>query len=100
MAACLPFVRAEIDIIRPKVIVALGATAARGLLGLTEPVAKIRGRFLEFQGVPVMVTFHPAYLLHQKSGKAEKRKVWEDMLLVMERLGMPISEKQRRYFAS
>lgn len=98
MTACLAFVRAEIDVVRPKVIVALGGTAAKGLLGEDAPVGQLRGRFWEFQGVPVMVTYHPAYLLHQRAGKAEKRIVWEDMLLVMERLGLPVSEKQRRYF--
>lgn len=98
MASCIAFVRAEIAVIQPKVIVALGATASKGLLGLDESLGRMRGRFWEFQGVPVMVTYHPAYLLHQQAGKAEKRKVWEDMLLVMERLGLPISEKQRRFF--
>lgn len=98
MASCVAFVRAEIGIVRPKVIVALGGTASKGLLGRDDPVARLRGRFLEYQGIPVMVTYHPAYLLHQKSGHAEKRKVWEDMLLVMERLGLPISEKQRAFF--
>lgn len=99
IATCLPFVRAEIQVIQPKVIVALGATASKGLLGVDDSVGRIRGRFWEFQGVPVMVTYHPAYLLHQNAGKIEKRKVWEDMLLVMERLGLPISEKQRRFFS-
>lgn len=98
MASCIAFVRAEIAVIQPKVIVALGTTASKGLLGLDQSVSRIRGRFWEFQGVPVMVTYHPAYLLYQHSGNAEKRKVWEDMLLVMERLGLPISEKQRRFF--
>lgn len=97
MACCLPFVRAEIEVVRPKVIVALGSTASQGLLGGDTPVGKLRGRFADFQGVPVMVTYHPAYLLRNPA-LSEKRKVWEDMLLVMERLGLPISEKQRGFF--
>lgn len=97
MAACVPFVRAEIEIVQPKVIVALGGTASKGLLGVDDSVARLRGCFRDYQGVPLLVTYHPAYLL-RKGGNAEKRKVWEDMLLVMERLGLPISEKQRGYF--
>lgn len=57
----------------------------------------LRGRWLEFQGTPVMVTYHPAYLLRNQS-ISEKRKVWEDMLMVLEKLGHPISAKQRSFF--
>lgn len=98
MAACLPFIRAEVGVVRPKCIVALGATAAEGLLGLTGSVAAMRGEWHEFEGIPVRVTYHPAYLLHGSAGMADKRKIWEDMLAVMERLGLPISDKQRGYF--
>lgn len=97
MASCIAFVRAEIAIVQPKVIVALGGTASKGLLGGDESVARMRGRFFELAGVPVIVTYHPAYLLRNTS-ISEKRKVWEDMLLVMERLNLPISEKQRGFF--
>jgi len=102
MQACLPYVTAEINIIQPKVIVALGSTAATGL-GIEGTVGKLRGRFTEFRSVPVMVTYHPSYLLRREQedggGVAEKRLVWEDMLMVMERIGLPISEKQRGYFS-
>ncbi len=98
MASCLPFIRAEVGVVRPKCIVALGATAAEGLLKLTGPVASMRGKWHEFEGIPVRVTYHPAYLLHGSAGQADKRKIWEDMLAVMEKLGLPISEKQRSYF--
>jgi DNA polymerase len=103
MAACMDFVREEIRIIQPKVIVALGATAAAGLLGIKTGVMSARGRFYEFEGIPAMVTLHPSYLLHrEKDGpdiaNAEKRKVWEDMLQVMERADLSISDKQRRFF--
>jgi DNA polymerase len=99
METCLPWLRRQIEIIQPKCMVALGATALEGLLGVNEPIGKLRGHWLEFQNIPVMVTYHPAYLLRNQS-ISEKRKVWEDMLLVMERLGRPISEKQRRFFTA
>ena len=98
MASCLTFVRAEVEIVKPRCIVALGATAAEGLLGLTGSVAAMRGKWHEFAGIPARVTYHPAYLLHNNSGAQDKRRVWEDMLEVMEKLGLPISDKQRSFF--
>ena len=97
MATCLPWLRRQIELIGPRVMVALGATAAEGLLGITEPIGRIRGQWREFESKPVMVTYHPAYLLRNPS-PGEKRKVWEDLLKVLERLGKPISEKQRNFF--
>ncbi len=97
MQTCLPYLRAQIEIIKPSVLVALGAVAMEGLLGAVEPMARLRGRWHEFQNIPLMATYHPAYLLRNQS-LTERRKVWEDMLLVMERMGLPISEKQRGYF--
>lgn len=98
MAACLPFVMAEIEIIQPKVIVALGATAMEGLLQWEKAaVSRNRGKFHDFNGIPLAVTYHPSYLLHNQE-LTERRKVWEDMMMVMERLGMPISDKQRGFF--
>jgi uracil-DNA glycosylase family 4 len=99
MQTCLPYLRQQIDIIQPRALVALGATAMEGLLGVTEPMARLRGRWHDFQGIPLMATYHPAYLLRNQS-LGEKRKVWEDMLLVLERLGRQISEKQRNFFLS
>ena len=100
MNACLPFVRAEIEIVQPKCIVALGGTAAEGLLDYqNKPVGRMRGHWHEFEGIPVRVTYHPSYLLHNDSAVSEKRKVWDDMLSVLEFLEMPISEKQRGFFA-
>ncbi len=98
MASCLPFVRAEVGVVRPKCLVALGGTAAEGLLGLAGSVGSMRGRWHDFEGIPVRVTYHPAYLLHGRAGLQDKRRIWEDMLAVMERLGMPVSEKQRGFF--
>jgi uracil-DNA glycosylase family 4 len=97
MQTCLPYLRQQIEIIQPKVLVALGATAVEGLFGKPMPIMKIRGTWQDFQGIPVMPTYHPAYLLRNQS-LTEKRKVWEDMLKVMERLAMAISETQRNYF--
>ncbi len=98
IAACLPFLRAEIDIVKPTCIVALGGTAAEGLLGLTGAVPTLRGPWHDFLGTPVRVTFHPSYLLQSSGASPVKRQVWEDMLAVMEHLGLPISEKQRGFF--
>jgi uracil-DNA glycosylase len=97
MATCIPYLHEQIDLIRPKVIVALGATAVEGLLGKTIGITKLRGNWQTYRGTPLMPTYHPAYLLRNQA-MSEKRKVWEDMLAVMEKLGMPISEKQRNYF--
>ena len=97
METCLPYLREQIDLIQPRVLVALGATAMQGLLNETAPMASLRGRWHEFQGIPLMATYHPAYLLRNQS-MSEKRKVWEDMLQVLERLGNPISAKQRNFF--
>jgi len=97
MKTCIPYLHSQIDIIRPKVLVALGATAVEGLLGSIGGITKVRGHWQEYRGIPLMPTFHPAYLLRNMA-LSEKRKVWEDMLQVMERLGMPISEKQRGFF--
>lgn len=102
MDTCKPYLHSQIDIIRPRVLVALGATAAQGLLGMRSPINALRGRWREFRGIPVMPTYHPSYLLRAEDGpdrgRAEKRKAWEDMLLVLEKLGRPITPKMRGYF--
>jgi uracil-DNA glycosylase family 4 len=99
VAFSLPFLRAQLAIVRPKVIVALGKTAVNGLLG-PDPrrrMTAFRGHWQEFAGTPLMPTFHPSYLLRNQA-MAVKRQVWEDMLAVMERVGMEVSEKQRGFF--
>ena len=78
-------------------LVALGTTAVEGLLGKTVGITKLRGQWRTYRSIPLMPTYHPAYLLRNQS-LSEKRRVWEDMLAVMEKLGMPISEKQRNFF--
>jgi uracil-DNA glycosylase len=97
MATCIPYLHEQIDLIQPKVIVALGATAVEGLLGKTVGITKLRGNWQTYRGTPLMPTFHPSYLLRNQA-MSEKRKVWEDMLAVMEKLAMPVSEKQRKFF--
>ncbi|MEI6560875.1 MAG: uracil-DNA glycosylase [Verrucomicrobiota bacterium] len=97
MATCLPHLMEQIEIIAPKCLVALGATAMEGLLGHPVVMRDVRGRWHSFKGTPLMATYHPAYLLRNQS-LSEKRKVWEDMLQVLEKLGHPISAKQRGYF--
>jgi DNA polymerase len=97
MATCIPYLHEQIDLIQPRVLVALGATAIEGLLGKTLGIMKLRGNWKTYRGTPLMPTFHPAYLLRNQA-MTEKRKVWEDMLSVMEKLEMPISDKQRNFF--
>jgi uracil-DNA glycosylase len=97
MQMCRPYLLDQIDIIQPKVLVALGAVAVEGLLGARGTMRELRGRWHLYNGTPLMITYHPAYLLRNQS-PSEKRKVWEDMLQVLERLEKPISEKQRNYF--
>jgi uracil-DNA glycosylase len=97
MQTCIPYLHEQIDLIQPKVLVALGATAVEGLLGKTVGITRLRGTWHTYRNIPLMPTYHPAYLLRNQA-LSEKRRVWEDMLAVMEKLGAPISEKQRSYF--
>ena len=101
LSFCLPYLKAQIEIVKPKVLVALGKTATDGLLG-HDPKRRLsdfRGKWNQVMEIPMMVTYHPSYLLHNPS-KSSKRKVWDDMLLVMEKLEMKISKKQRAFFNS
>jgi uracil-DNA glycosylase len=81
---CEPFLFRQIDVIEPKVIVALGTFAARALLRTLDPISRLRGRVFEYRGAKLIPTFHPAYLLRNP---ASKREVWEDMKLVRSLLG-------------
>jgi DNA polymerase len=80
IAACEPFLVAQLQAIQPKLICALGTFAAQTLLRTKEPISKLRGRFHDYHGIPVLPTFHPAYLLRNPH---EKKTVWEDMKLLM-----------------
>jgi DNA polymerase len=79
IAACEPFLVAQLQAIQPKLICALGTFAAQTLLRTKEPISKLRGRFHDYHGIPVLPTFHPAYLLRNPH---EKKTVWEDMKLL------------------
>jgi DNA polymerase len=99
MQTCLPYLTDQIRIIQPKVMVALGATAVQGLLGTCGVMRELRGKWHSYEDTPLMITYHPSYLLRSQT-PSDKRKVWEDMLQVLERLDRPITEKQRNYFLS
>ena len=85
VALCGPFLRTQIEIIQPEVIVALGSPAAKYLLDTTVGITKLRGCWSEYDGIPVMPTFHPAYLLRQYT-KETRTRVWSDMKQVMAKL--------------
>ncbi|MBI5196163.1 MAG: uracil-DNA glycosylase [Nitrospirae bacterium] len=81
--SCMPFVQEQASIINPKVIIALGRISAQNLLNTKTPISKLRGRFYEYDGIPVMPTFHPAYLLRNPK---DKWLTWGDAQKVMEKL--------------
>lgn len=84
-SACSPILEAQIDIIQPCVICALGKSAAQALLGTTEPIGRLRGRFHDRRGIKLMPTFHPAYLLRNPG---DKKLVWQDCQTIMRELGL------------
>ncbi|HEX8440835.1 uracil-DNA glycosylase [Archangium sp.] len=84
VAACEPFLRAQLRAVQPKAIVALGKFAAQTLLRDSTPITRMRGQWREYEGIKLMPTFHPAYLLRQP---AEKKKAWEDLQQVMKFFG-------------
>lgn len=83
VATCIEYLKAQIRIIKPKAICVLGTVAAHNLLGIKTPISKLRGEFLEYLGVPVMPTFHPAYLLRNYTPQTRKM-VWDDIKKLME----------------
>ena len=84
MAACMPYLNQQLALVAPQVIVALGATAVQGLFGTTEGITRMRGKWKTLREIPVMPTFHPAYLLRTP---AAKREVWEDLQEVLRKIG-------------
>lgn len=86
VAACLPHLKAQIDLIRPEVLVALGRVAAHNLLSTTQSMGRLRGQDLRYAGIPVVATWHPAYLLRNPAAKAD---TWEDIKRVNRLLGNP-----------
>ena len=91
VANCLPYLLSQIELIQPKVLVALGATAVRALLDVHLGITKMRGHWYTFRGIPIMPTFHPAYLLRNPPAKKE---VWEDMKAVLQKLGREAPKRQ------
>ncbi len=92
VAACRPYLLAQIALIRPTLIVALGRFAAQSLLDTDEAIARLRGRVHRFQGVPLVVTYHPAYLLRNLPDKA---RAWEDLCLAQRTFSSLTSEPER-----
>lgn len=90
IAACLPFLKEQLRIIRPEVICTLGRVAVQALLGKQFRITAERGQWRTYQGIPLMPTFHPAYLLHHVSAK---REVWEDVKEIMRRLGLEVKTR-------
>ncbi len=84
VAQCEPYLRRQVALVRPKLILAMGRFAVQSLLGTTEPIGRLRGRVHDYQGVPVVVTYHPAYLLRNLPDKA---KAWADLCLALEVAG-------------
>jgi DNA polymerase len=99
LAFNLPYLRAQIDVIQPKAVIALGAQAFESLHGRSRSITDARGTWFDLSGVPMMASWHPNYLLHN-SNNALKRTFWEDFLQVMEKVGLPITDKQRGFFTS
>jgi uracil-DNA glycosylase len=90
---CRDFLERQLALVQPKYIVALGGCAASNLLQTTVSIGKLRGRFHDFRGIPVMVTYHPAFLLPHRSPE-KKREVWEDMKWLLQKMGRPIPQKE------
>jgi DNA polymerase len=87
MRACMPYLKRQIAALKPRVIVALGGTAAGALLNTQTGITRLRGTWASFEGIDLMPTFHPSYLLRNESGK---RPVWDDLREVLKRLGRPV----------
>ncbi|HXM62076.1 MAG TPA: uracil-DNA glycosylase [Terriglobales bacterium] len=87
---CSPFLMRQIATIKPKAIVALGAVAAKTLLAINAPMSEFRGRWFDFRGTKLAVTYHPAFLLRDPR---QKKETWKDLQMVMKELGMAIPAK-------
>ncbi len=93
-ASCAPYLARQIELIRPRVIVTLGGPAAKFILGADVGITRLRGRWGEYKGVPVMPTYHPSYVLRNGGDKSPlRRDVWADIKLVMEKLGWSVPER-------
>ena len=96
MESCLPYLRAQIALLKPKAIVALGMTSVKGLFGdHMNGISRLRGQWLAYEGIPVMPTFHPSYLLRQGGeGKQSYWEVWSDLCLVLAKVGREPPKKK------
>jgi len=96
IAACLPYLKEQVALLQPKVIVTLGNVALEGLFGI-KGITRLRGEWLEFEGIPTMPTYHPSYLLRQ-GGEDKKAfwEVWEDMVQVLDRLGRKPPPREKK----
>lgn len=91
IASCRPYLDAQIDLVKPSVLVALGKFAAQFLLETEEPISRLRGRWGSRGGIPVMPTYHPSFLLRQPD---RKKEAWEDLQQVLHKLGLPVPRKK------
>jgi len=86
VAQCEPYLRRQVELVQPRIILAMGRFAVQSLLQTTEPIGRLRGRVHQYRGVPVIVTYHPAYLLR---ALPEKAKAWQDLCLALKVAGGP-----------
>jgi uracil-DNA glycosylase family 4 len=89
-ANCREYLERQLELVRPKFLCALGATAANNLLGTRASIGKLRGRFYDYRGIPVLCTYHPSYLLRSPE---KKKEVWEDMKKLLARMGRPVPKR-------
>ena len=96
IGACAPFLLRQLRSVKPEAIVALGKFAAQTLLATKEPISKLRGKFRDFHGIPLMPTYHPSYLLRSGGNSDSFWDVWEDMTQVLQLLKLPVPDKSRK----
>jgi DNA polymerase len=94
MGNCREYLEQQLELVAPRFICALGASAAKALLHTTQSMGQLRKRFLDYKGIPVLCTYHPAYLLPHRHPEM-KREVWEDMKLLLARMGRPIPAPEK-----
>jgi DNA polymerase len=94
-ANCREYLERQLELVRPKFLCALGGSAAKYLLNTETTIGRLRGRFFEFRGIPVMCTYHPSYLLRLEEPEktAKKKDVWEDMKKLLARMGRPVPQR-------
>jgi DNA polymerase len=89
-AHCREYLERQLELVRPKFLCCLGACAAQNLLNTTTPIGRMRGKFYDYRGIPVLCTYHPAFLLRSPE---RKKDVWEDMKKLLARMGRPVPQK-------